>query len=159
MNDRPVSDADVRRIEKEIDLITDVQYLIQEVMNERGLSRAEVADMLGISKPRMTQLLGDNSNPTLRTLVGVFDVMGEQIRITRVREDAQAVCEPEVAADWQQGAVIEAEEVRADSKSARHKTGFIKDLIDRSDNGWIVAGEPVSNDNWDYFQSDELAFG
>ncbi|MCY1642111.1 helix-turn-helix domain-containing protein [Methylorubrum sp. SL192] len=147
MSERHVSDADVRLIEREEGLITEVQYLVQELMNERGLNRVQLAELLGISKSRVTQLLGDNANPTLRTLVAVFDALGEEIDISRVsrrRQDATAVPEPEATSrDW----CVEKQPDLIPARVGDHsEPGFWQGLLELENTRWQV--DPASNDNW-----------
>lgn len=155
MDDRHVSDADVRRIEREEELVTELQYLIQEVMNERGLTRAELADRLGIKRPRMTQLLGDNANPTLRTLVRVFDAMDEEIHISRGKRVVVDASSAKDAGTWQapegvQGSV-------ATGQKSQPAPDILKALLRHADSGWQTTTEPVSNDNLGLFYDELLA--
>lgn len=53
-------------------LLLDVTELIVELMNERGVSRSELADRLGKTKGHVTQLLSGSRNLTLRTLSDIF---------------------------------------------------------------------------------------
>lgn len=56
-------------IEAEERALTDFQFAIIDAMNERGISQAELAKMLGVSRARVSQLLSPEANPTLK-LVG-----------------------------------------------------------------------------------------
>lgn len=72
---------DERMIEAEEDLVIDAQFLIQRLMNEHGLTRAEVARRAGISKARLTQLLRPEANPTLRTIARIVYAIGERVHL------------------------------------------------------------------------------
>lgn len=56
-------------IEAEEAALTDFQFAIIDAMNEGGISQAELAKRLGVSRARITQLLSSEANPTLK-LVG-----------------------------------------------------------------------------------------
>ncbi len=53
-------------------LILDVTEMIVELMNERGVTRSELADRLGKTKGHISQLLSGSRNLTLRTLSDIF---------------------------------------------------------------------------------------
>jgi transcriptional regulator with XRE-family HTH domain len=75
--------VDVRKIEAEENFLIDVQFLLQEVMNERGLNRADVARLAGISKARLTQIMRDDANPTIKSIVNLFYALGVEIEPIR----------------------------------------------------------------------------
>lgn len=147
MSERHVSGADVRLIEREESLVTEVQYLVQELMNERGINRVQLAELLGISKSRVTQLLGDNANPTLRTLVAVFDALGEEIDISRLscrRKAVAAISEPEPQAkDWR---IEKKPELIPADASGTINPCFWQVLLDLENTHWRA--DPASNDNY-----------
>jgi len=70
-------------------LIADVQFVIHNLMQDRSLSRADLARELGVSQARVTQMFSDSAkNLTLRTLARVFRVLGQECRVTCDRWDA-----------------------------------------------------------------------
>lgn len=75
-------------IEAEEDFVIDAQFLIQELLEERKMTRAELARRVGISKARLTQLLRSDANPTLRTIARVLFALGEKPRLKRCSEQA-----------------------------------------------------------------------
>lgn len=70
-------------IEAEEDFVIDAQFLIQELMNEHGLSRADLAKKLGVSKARLTQMMKPDANPTMRSVARVAHALGEKVRLRR----------------------------------------------------------------------------
>ena len=86
---------DERQIEERLDLVLDVQFFIQRLLNEGNISRTELATRMGISKARLSQIMKAEANPTLYTLADVFYALGEKVRIERV--DAAAA---QVVCDW-----------------------------------------------------------
>jgi transcriptional regulator with XRE-family HTH domain len=86
-------DANEARVIAETDLIIDVQFLLQDVMAEKGVTRTELAKAAGISKARISQLFRAEANPTLRSLARLFHVLGEDLDVhlksaARSRQDA-----------------------------------------------------------------------
>jgi transcriptional regulator with XRE-family HTH domain len=76
-------DFDVRMIEAEENLVIDAQFLLQDLMVEHGITRADLARRAGISKARLTQLLKPDANPTLRNLARLFHALGETVHLQR----------------------------------------------------------------------------
>ena len=70
-------------IEAEEDFVIDAQFLIQELLNQQGMSRAELARRIGVSKARLTQMLRPDANPTLRTVARVFQALGHKAQLTK----------------------------------------------------------------------------
>lgn len=66
--------------------VADVQFRIQSVLNDRGMTRAELASRLDVSEARVSQMFtAQASNLTLRTVGKVFYAMGEECYITTPR--------------------------------------------------------------------------
>ncbi len=91
---KDVDGIDLDVIEAEENLVIDAQFLIQDIMNRKGLSRAEVARKAGISKARLSQLMGPAANPTVKTIARVLHAMGERISLA-----APLPAEPEPTAE------------------------------------------------------------
>ncbi|MEV5511128.1 helix-turn-helix domain-containing protein [Streptomyces orinoci] len=52
------------------------------LLAERELSRRELADRLGVSPGRVSQILSGDENLTLRTLAAVAECLGARVEIT-----------------------------------------------------------------------------
>jgi len=78
-----VDDAEGMRLFQEERLILAATELICEAMDEQGVTRKRLADMLGTSKSFVTQLLDGSRNMTLRTLADVFLALGFAVDIQR----------------------------------------------------------------------------
>ncbi len=78
-------------------LVVDLQSLLHTVMAERGMTRAQLADSMQVSKARITQLFSaDCSNFTVRLLARALFAMGERLEVTcptheRAKRRTQAV--------------------------------------------------------------------
>lgn len=69
--------VDPTAIEAEENLLIDYQFLLQELMSAKGISRNELADAVGITKARLSQILGSEANPTVKTMARLIHALGE----------------------------------------------------------------------------------
>jgi transcriptional regulator with XRE-family HTH domain len=74
---------DPRVIEAEENLLIDFHFQIQEMMSTKGISRTELAEKAGVSKARLSQILSNEANPTLKSMARLFHALGEKVCITR----------------------------------------------------------------------------
>mgnify|MGYP003656588177 CR=1 FL=1 len=78
----PLSIKEKSAIEAGERLLVDVQADIFWLMHEKGVSQADLARELGVSKARVSQLFGDKAeNLTIRTLAKIFDALGERASV------------------------------------------------------------------------------
>lgn len=64
-------------------LVVDVQSLLETVMHAKGLTRAQLAEAMGVSRARVSQMFSsDASNFTVRLLARALHAMGEQGQLT-----------------------------------------------------------------------------
>jgi transcriptional regulator with XRE-family HTH domain len=70
-------------IEAQEDLVIDAQFLLHDLMVEQGVTRAELARRVGISKARLSQVFSPKANPTLRSLAELFHELGQTVTIER----------------------------------------------------------------------------
>ncbi len=80
-------DVDAGLIAAEENLVIDVQFLIQGIMNEKGITRAELAQRMGISKARLTQIMRPEANPTFRTVARLIYALDERLTVSRESEN------------------------------------------------------------------------
>ena len=71
-----------RRLLREEELILEVTEAVNVVMQEEGISKAQLAKRLGKTKGLISQLLSGGRNLTLRTLAGLVDALGYRVTIT-----------------------------------------------------------------------------
>jgi transcriptional regulator with XRE-family HTH domain len=62
--------------------IYEVTELIESLLKEAGISRAEFAKRLGKTKGWVTQLLDGDSNKTIRTVADACAVLGHEFRVS-----------------------------------------------------------------------------
>lgn len=64
-------------------LVVDVQSLLHHIMEKAGLSRADLARRMGVSRARVTQMFSDDCpNLTLRLVARAFHALGEVVELT-----------------------------------------------------------------------------
>ncbi|HZP18762.1 MAG TPA: helix-turn-helix transcriptional regulator [Bauldia sp.] len=78
--------VDQSTIEAEENLLIDFQFLIQELIMEKGLSRTQLAAKAGISKARLSQLFKSDANPTAKTFARILHALGETACVTTKRK-------------------------------------------------------------------------
>lgn len=83
--------------------ILEVAYLLEKVMERKGVQRADLARSLGKSKGWVTQLLDDEANHTLRTITDVFAVLGHSLHFSIGSLDINEVYTPDLRAVWPNG--------------------------------------------------------
>lgn len=71
-----------RRLLREEALIQDAAEAVSVVMQEEGVTKAQLARRMGRTKGFITQLLSGGRNLTLRTLAGVADALEARVTIT-----------------------------------------------------------------------------
>jgi transcriptional regulator with XRE-family HTH domain len=67
------------------EFILEVTELICKLMKQQGVSRTELANRMGKSKGRISQLLDGEANLTLRTLSDIFDALGHKVVVDFAR--------------------------------------------------------------------------
>jgi transcriptional regulator with XRE-family HTH domain len=76
-------DIDYDLLLAEETLILDVQMTVQRVLNEKGMTQAELARRLGVGESYVSQMLSDSArNLTLRTVARVMTALGETPHLT-----------------------------------------------------------------------------
>lgn len=69
------------RLEKQEQLLFDATELISRAMVQQNVSKSELAKRIGKSKAYVTQVLGGQTNMTLRTLSDLADALGYDIEL------------------------------------------------------------------------------
>ena len=87
--ERQTASPESRRLYEEERLILWATEAVAEAMANQGLTRAELAEALGTSRPNVTQLLSGSRNMTLRTLAALAHACG-----------ARAAVQLEPFSDW-----------------------------------------------------------
>ena len=76
-----LQDPEYRRVYQQEKLILEVTELITLAMQEQGVSRSQLAILLGSTRGYVTQLLSGSRNLTLRTWADMMTSMGYEARV------------------------------------------------------------------------------
>lgn len=77
--ERQTASPESRRMYEEERLILWATEAVAEAMANQGLTRAQLAEALGTSRPNVTQLLSGSRNMTLRTLAALAHACGMRV--------------------------------------------------------------------------------
>lgn len=73
------SDPQLMAVRQQEELIVQITELISIAMEKQGISKADLAQRLGKSRPFITQVLSGEANLTLRTIADMFTAMGLEV--------------------------------------------------------------------------------
>jgi transcriptional regulator with XRE-family HTH domain len=82
------SSTESRRLLNQEKLILEVTEALSEAIEERGITRSEVAKRLGKTKGFVSQLLAGGRNLTLRTVADIADAIGISLRVEVQRAES-----------------------------------------------------------------------
>ena len=69
---------EVRELEAEEGFVADLQGFLQELLNLKAMSRADLARALGVTPARVSQIFSDDCNITVRQFAKTVHALGEQ---------------------------------------------------------------------------------
>ncbi|MBB4067158.1 helix-turn-helix domain-containing protein [Gellertiella hungarica] len=73
------------------DALMDFQFAVIDALNARGISQTEFAELLGVSRARVSQMLSSEANPTIKLVGRALDVLGLKAEYrNKLRKDPQA---------------------------------------------------------------------
>ena len=83
----------IEKFRNDVDYVTEATILgftemVVEKMQKTGLSRAELAQKLGVSKPFVTKLLNGNPNMTIKTMVSIAHALECEMKMVLRRKGA-----------------------------------------------------------------------
>jgi transcriptional regulator with XRE-family HTH domain len=133
-------------VEAEEDLLIDFQFLVQDVLNSKGVSKTELAKRSGISKARLSQILSAEANPSVKTFARLFHALGVRVepKVATQRVEPARVTPVKSEGKWDIGRVSE-EALMPERQIARAS------LLG---NDWAAA----SNDNYVALDADVRSF-
>jgi transcriptional regulator with XRE-family HTH domain len=132
---------DPRVVEAKENLLIDYQFLLQERMQQKGISQTELAQRAGISKARLSQILSDEANPTVKTFAELFHVLGERVHVTSV-----PLGQAFEKADQQEGAAALPEWRWESTASVLEATN--SEMVALMKGATVVHSAEASNDNY-----------
>lgn len=112
---RVLGDPKRRRVFEEEKLILSVAEGIWEAMDQRGVTRADIAERLGTTRANITQLLSGSRNMTLKSLAALSCACGVRaslsFRPVPELSGTTSVCEPQqvpipkIELSWEEASV------------------------------------------------------
>jgi len=66
----------IEDIDASIDALLDIQFAIIDIMEEKSLSKKDLAVRLGVTPARISQMLASGANPSIRQIGRVFHALG-----------------------------------------------------------------------------------
>jgi len=110
----------IREAEASVDYWADIPITefgedVCRLMDEQGISRAELARRLGTSRAYVTKLLGGNANFTLQTMTKVAMALGAAVHVHVALKDR--------IVRWYEGPLSEVTEEKAKPRKAQKRSG------------------------------------
>jgi transcriptional regulator with XRE-family HTH domain len=65
------------------------QYSLVDAMTDRGMTRADLAKALGVSRSRISQLLISEANPTIKLVARALAIVSRSIRYVPLVEEGE----------------------------------------------------------------------
>ncbi|WP_441277966.1 helix-turn-helix domain-containing protein [Tardiphaga sp. 172_B4_N1_3] len=126
-------------VEAEENLLIDYQFLIQELMTAKGVTRAQLAEKTGLSVARLSQIMSPYANPTAKTLARVVHALGEKIEVSVARPRAVIGARHERNTQWQCFEELGQPDERHDTKMVAVVKRSLNDNFHR--NVWVIKDE------------------
>ena len=71
--------------------LLDFQFAVIDAMAAAGVTKAELADRLGVSRARVSQMLDSEANPTIRVIARAMAVLGREVKFDVCDASTEAV--------------------------------------------------------------------
>lgn len=144
---------DTKVVEAEENLLVDYQFLLQERMSAKGLSQADLAERAGISNARLSQIMGDHANPTVKTFAGLFYALGERVCVSSEplseSEEGQQPQKSTETSKWEW-----ARPVRADKLITEEMIAMVKNSATVMDEGSMASNDNYTRHRISYLSSE-----
>lgn len=88
MNDKLMSLRNTAEYAEE-KLVASAQSLLEEILQERGMSKTDLAKKMGVTKARVSQIFSDHQNFTFRLVANAFHALGEELYLGRESQRIQ----------------------------------------------------------------------
>jgi DNA-binding phage protein len=93
------SNFDLAAIEAEENFLIDIQFLLQKVLTDKGVTRSVLAKKRGISKARLSQIFAAEANPTVKSCARLFHALGEELTVS-VKNSERKTPSMDENSDW-----------------------------------------------------------
>jgi transcriptional regulator with XRE-family HTH domain len=81
-----VTPDEIAIIEEEERLVYETQKAVRALLRARNQTAADLADLLGVSAARVSQMMNGNANLTLRTIARIYKVLGTRAAVCEASE-------------------------------------------------------------------------
>lgn len=95
-----MSDPEGSKLYFREDLIFEITEAICKVMDEKGISKAELSRLAGVSKSNITQLLSGDHNMRLTTIADLLHALGSKLAVSAVPLDIDSILESTTFNQW-----------------------------------------------------------
>ncbi len=95
-----LSDEEGRKLYFREDLIFEITEEICKVMEEKGISKAELSRLAGVSKSNITQLLSGDHNMRLTTVADLLYALDSKMAVSTVPLDIDNILESITFNSW-----------------------------------------------------------
>ncbi len=95
-----MSDDEGRKLYFREDLIFEITETIWKVMEEKGISKAELSRIAGVSKSNITQLLSGDHNMRLTTVADLLYALDSKMTVSAVPLDMDSILESITFNQW-----------------------------------------------------------
>ncbi|WP_337267872.1 helix-turn-helix domain-containing protein [Oryzifoliimicrobium ureilyticus] len=114
--------------------LIDFQFAVIKALNENKISQKELAETLGITRARMSQILSSDANPTVKLMGRIVSALGLEARYMKKSEAT-----PQVASVMSALADFEIPETINNSAAVHAGSWFVS--------GWQTGQREWHNDN------------
>ncbi len=148
-----ISVVNMEALRAEENLVADAQLLLHELMIAKGVTRAQLAHRLGVSRARISQLFSSEcKNFTVRLLARALHALDERARLScawtdardhasRVRRIAELSADPatNVVAMWaEDGVIVPPDDRRGECRSDPRLSALLRALTDTRNDAEMV---------------------
>ena len=95
-----MSDEEGQRLYFREDLIFEVTETISKVMQEKGINKAELSRLTGVSKSNITQLLSGDHNMRLTTIADLLYALDSKLSVSAAPLDISSVLDSVEFNQW-----------------------------------------------------------
>jgi len=95
-----MADDEGRKLYFREDLIFEVTEIIWKVMEEKGISKAELSRLAGVSKSNITQLLSGDHNMRLTTVADLLYTLDSKMAVSAIPLDIDSILEDITFNQW-----------------------------------------------------------
>jgi predicted transcriptional regulator len=95
-----MSDEEGRKLYFREDLIFEVTEAISQAMEEKGVNKADLSRLAGVSKSNITQLLSGDQNMRLTTVADLLYALDSKLSVSAVPLDIDNILESTTFNQW-----------------------------------------------------------